>query len=91
MPNLEIVKLILQNLKKEEDLIEFVKDRPGHDRRYAIDSTKIQTELGWKPEFQFDSAIQQTIGWYLENKNWWQRIISGEYQNYYNLQYTNRK
>jgi dTDP-glucose 4,6-dehydratase len=91
MPNLEIVKLILQNLKKEEDLIEFVKDRPGHDRRYAIDSTKIQTELGWKPEFQFDSAIQQTIEWYLENKNWWQRIISGEYQNYYNLQYTNRK
>ena len=90
MPNLEIIKLILQNLKKGEELIEFVKDRPGHDKRYAIDSTKIQTELGWKPEFKFDSAIQHTIEWYLKNKNWWERIISGEYQKYYDLQYTNR-
>ena len=90
MPNLEIIKLILLNLKKGQDLIQFVNDRPGHDRRYAIDSTKIQTQLGWKPEFQFDSAIQQTIEWYLNNKYWWERIISGEYQNYYNLQYTNR-
>ena len=90
MPNLEIIKLILQNLKKGEELIEFVKDRPGHDKRYAIDSTKIQTELGWKPRFNFDSAIQHTIEWYLKNRNWWERIISGEYQKYYNLQYTNR-
>jgi dTDP-glucose 4,6-dehydratase len=90
MPNIEIIKLILQNLKKSEELIQYVKDRPGHDRRYAIDSTKIQTELGWKPEFQFDSAIELTINWYLKNKNWWERIISGEYQKYYNLQYTNR-
>ncbi len=90
MPNLEIIKLILQNLKKGEELIQFVKDRPGHDRRYAIDSTKIQSELGWKPEFNFDSAIQHTIDWYLKNKNWWERIISGEYQKYYNLQYSNR-
>lgn len=87
MPNIEIIKLILQNLKKGEDLIQYVKDRPGHDRRYAIDSSKIQTELGWKPEFQFDSAIEKTIVWYLNNKNWWERIISGEYQKYYQKQY----
>ena len=90
MPNLEIIKLILQNLGKSEYLIEFVKDRPGHDKRYAIDSSKIQTELGWKPEFNFDSAIQHTINWYLKNKGWWERIISGEYQKYYLLQYSNR-
>jgi dTDP-glucose 4,6-dehydratase len=88
--NLDVVKKIIKILGKNEDMIEFVKDRPGHDRRYAIDSTKIQTELGWKPEFQFDYAIQKTIDWYLQNKNWWERIISGEYQKYYNLQYTNR-
>jgi dTDP-glucose 4,6-dehydratase len=87
MPNIEIVKLILKHLKKSEDLIEFVKDRPGHDRRYAIDSTKIKMELEWKPEFTFESAIQDTIDWYIKNRNWWERIISGEYQNYYNLQY----
>jgi dTDP-glucose 4,6-dehydratase len=90
MPNIEIVKLILKHLKKSEDLIEFVKDRPGHDRRYAIDSTKIKMELEWKPEFTFESAIQDTIDWYLKNRNWWERIISGEYQNYYNLQYKSR-
>jgi dTDP-glucose 4,6-dehydratase len=90
MPNIEIVKLILKQLKKSEDLIEFVKDRPGHDRRYAIDSTKIKMELEWKPEFTFESAIQDTIDWYIKNRNWWERIISGEYQNYYNLQYKSR-
>lgn len=90
MPNMEIIKLILKNLNKTEELIQFVKDRPGHDRRYAIDSSKIQNELGWKPEFNFDSAIQHTIDWYLKNKNWWERIISGEYQNYYKKQYTDR-
>lgn len=87
MPNIKIIKLILQNLKKGEELIQYVKDRPGHIRRYAIDSTKIQKELGWKPEFQFDSAIGNTIDWYLKNKNWWERIISGEYQKYYQQQY----
>lgn len=87
MPNLKIIKLILKELNKSEDLIEFVKDRPGHDRRYAIDSSKIQNELGWKPEYSFDDAIKYTVKWYLDNKNWWQRIISGEYQSYYNLQY----
>ena len=90
MPNIEIVKLILKHLKKSEDLIEFVKDRPGHDRRYAIDTTKIKMELKWKPEFTFESAIQDTIEWYIKNRNWWESVISGEYQNYYNLQYKNR-
>lgn len=88
MPNLEIIKLILQNLKKGEELIEYVKDRPGHDRRYAIDSTKIQSDLGWKPKFSFEDAIQHTIEWYLKNKNWWERIIKGEYQSYYSKQYS---
>lgn len=87
MPNIQIIKLILKHLDKSEDLIEYVKDRPGHDRRYAIDSTKIQNELGWKPLFQFEDAIIKTINWYIENKVWWERIISGEYQKYYKLQY----
>lgn len=86
-PNIEIIKLILKELKKDDSLIEFVKDRPGHDKRYAIDSTKIQTELGWKPEFGFEDAISHTIKWYIENKNWWERIISGEYLKYYQTQY----
>jgi dTDP-glucose 4,6-dehydratase len=90
MKNIEIVKLILNKLGKGEDLIQYVKDRPGHDRRYAIDSSKIQNELGWKPTFQFEQAMRDTIDWYLQNKNWWERIISGEYQNYYELQYKNR-
>ncbi len=90
MKNIEIVKLILNNLGKTEDLIEYVKDRPGHDRRYAIDSSKIQNELGWKPSFEFEEAIEFTIEWYLKNKNWWERIISGEYQKYYEVQYGNR-
>ena len=90
MQNIEIVKLILKHLKKSEDLVEFVKDRPGHDRRYAIDTTKIKMELKWKPEYTFESAIQDTIEWYIKNRNWWESVISGEYQNYYNLQYKNR-
>jgi dTDP-glucose 4,6-dehydratase len=91
MKNIEIVKLILKYLNKSEDLIEFVKDRPGHDRRYAIDSSKIQNELGWKPKFSFESAIQFTIDWYVKNQYWWERIISGEYIKYYNEQYLNRQ
>jgi len=90
MPNIEIIKFILENLNKSEELIQFVKDRPGHDRRYAIDSSKIQGELGWKPEFNFEKAIELTINWYLDNKYWWGRIISGEYQNYYEQQYKSR-
>ncbi|HEX2868430.1 MAG TPA: dTDP-glucose 4,6-dehydratase [Ignavibacteriales bacterium] len=90
MTNIEIVKLILKNLGKGDELIEYVKDRPGHDRRYAIDSTKIRTDLGWKPEFKFDEAICKTIEWYKENERWWNRIISGEYQKYYETLYSNR-
>ncbi|MBI9070468.1 MAG: dTDP-glucose 4,6-dehydratase [Melioribacteraceae bacterium] len=87
MTNIEIIKLVLNILGKSEDLIEFVKDRPGHDRRYAIDSSKIQNELGWKPEYKFEEAIVKTVEWYKENKNWWERIISGAYQDYYKTQY----
>ena len=87
MPNIDIIKLILKELGKSEDMIEYVKDRPGHDKRYAIDSTKIEGELGWNPKFNFEDAVSQTIKWYLDNKQWWKRIISGEYQNYYQTQY----
>ncbi len=90
MKNIEIVKLILKILGKPESLIKFVKDRPGHDRRYAIDSSKIQKELGWKPAFEFEDAILQTVEWYKKNRSWWERIISGEYQKYYEEQYSNR-
>ena len=79
--------MILNKLGKGEELIEYVKDRLGHDRRYAIDSSKIQTELGWSPEFDFEIAIEKTIDWYLDNKNWWERIINGSYQSYYQQQY----
>jgi dTDP-glucose 4,6-dehydratase len=87
MPNIKIIKLILDHLKKSAGLIQYVADRPGHDRRYAIDSSKIQNELAWKPYHSFESAISETIEWYIQNKNWWSRIISGEYQHYYKLQY----
>ncbi len=90
LPNIEIVKLILRTLGKDESLIEYVKDRPGHDRRYAIDSTKIQNELGWKPQYLFEEAIQHTIEWYLKNESWWKNILSGEYVKYYETQYLNR-
>jgi dTDP-glucose 4,6-dehydratase len=90
MKNIDIVKLILSKLTKPENMIEFVKDRPGHDRRYAIDSSKIQNELGWKPEFDFEIAINQTIEWYLKNKDWWERIITGDYQKYYKTLYGDR-
>ena len=87
-PNIEIVKLILKETGKSENLIEYVKDRLGHDRRYAINSSKIKNELGWLPEYSFEDAIQNTVKWYLENQSWWQEIISGEYQNYYRIQYS---
>ena len=90
IPNIEIVKLILKHLGKTEDLIEYVKDRPGHDRRYAIDSSKIKKELGWLPYYKFEEAIVQTIDRYKKNKNWWERIISGKYQEYYKTQYSSR-
>lgn len=90
MKNIEIVKLILNKLGKPESMIEYVKDRPGHDRRYGIDSTKIQNQLGWKPEYEFEKALDFTIEWYLKNQEWWKKIISGEYQKYYDIQYGNR-
>ena len=89
--NLEVVKTILKALNKPESLIHFVKDRPGHDLRYAMDPTKIETELGWKPEYNFDTGIQQTIEWYLNNREWWEHIIKGEYQNYYAEMYKDRQ
>ncbi|MFB9757362.1 dTDP-glucose 4,6-dehydratase [Ectobacillus funiculus] len=88
--NIEIVKTILKQLDKPESLIKYVTDRPGHDRRYAIDATKLRTELGWQPKYTFDTGIEQTIKWYLENKDWWENIISGEYQSYFETQYGNR-
>ena len=88
--NIEIVKLILKNLNKPESLIKFVKDRLGHDRRYAIDSTKIQDELGWTPKYTFETGIAETIQWYLDNRQWWERIKSGEYTAYYEKMYKNR-
>lgn len=88
--NLDVVKTIIHELGKSEDLINYVTDRPGHDMRYAIDPTKIKNELGWEPTTTFDEGIKKTIKWYLDNKSWWENIMSGEYQNYYNKMYGNR-
>lgn len=88
--NLEVVKAIINGLGKSEDLIQYVTDRPGHDMRYAIDPTKIKTELGWEPTTLFDEGIKKTIDWYLDNRKWWENIISGEYQGYYEKMYGNR-
>lgn len=88
--NIEIVKLILSQLDKDESLIEFVTDRLGHDRRYAIDSNKIQNDLGWSPKYLFDVGIEQTIQWYLDNQNWTNQIKSGEYKEYYEKMYSCR-
>ncbi|MCH5265364.1 MAG: dTDP-glucose 4,6-dehydratase [Lachnospiraceae bacterium] len=88
--NLEVVKTILQALDKPESLISFVTDRPGHDLRYAIDPAKIEGELGWKPAYNFDTGIRQTIQWYLDNREWWENIINGEYASYYEKMYGNR-
>ena len=86
--NLEVVQTILRELNKPETLIQYVTDRKGHDLRYAIDPSKIETELNWKPKYNFDSGIKQTIQWYLDNKEWWQNILSGEYSHYFENQYT---
>lgn len=88
--NLDVVKTILKELGKPESLIHFVTDRPGHDRRYAINPTKIHQELGWLPETRFEDGIKETVQWYLDNKPWWEHIINGEYQNYYQKMYGDR-
>jgi dTDP-glucose 4,6-dehydratase len=88
--NLEITQVILEKLGKEAGLVRHVKDRPGHDRRYAIDSSKIQAELGWRPATAFQEGMSQTIDWYLRNEPWWKKIKSGEYREYYERMYGNR-
>ncbi|WP_455089444.1 dTDP-glucose 4,6-dehydratase [Peptoanaerobacter stomatis] len=85
--NIEIVKLIINTIGKSEDLIEYVKDRPGHDRRYAIDNTKITSQLGWEPSYTFEQGISETIKWYLNNEEWLSKITSGEYLKYYENMY----
>ncbi|MGG4212124.1 dTDP-glucose 4,6-dehydratase [Paenibacillus sp. FSL L8-0638] len=88
--NVHIVKTVLEELGKPESLISYVQDRPGHDRRYGIDPTKTMNELGWKPKHSFETGIKETIRWYLDNEEWWSRIQSGEYQQYYAKQYGSR-
>lgn len=88
--NLQVVKAILKELGKPESLITYVKDRPGHDRRYAINPAKIEKELGWNPTYKFEEGIKVTVKWYLENQDWWKNIISGDYQKYYEKMYGNR-
>jgi dTDP-glucose 4,6-dehydratase len=85
--NLEVIKKILKIMGKDGSLIEYVKDRPGHDRRYAVDWSKIKNELGWKPLHNFDEWLEKTITWYEENENWWKDIKTGEYKKYYQEQY----
>ncbi len=89
--NIDIVKIILKHLDKPESLITYVADRKGHDMRYAIDPTKIHNDLNWLPETMFDDGIVKTINWYLENREWWEKIISGEYMEYYKKMYEDRK
>jgi dTDP-glucose 4,6-dehydratase len=88
--NIHIVKQVLQLLGKPESLIQYVKDRPGHDRRYAIDSRKAQAELSWAPRHRFEEALGATVRWYVEQRGWWERILTGEYLKYYETQYGGR-
>ncbi|MBQ7715145.1 MAG: dTDP-glucose 4,6-dehydratase [Clostridia bacterium] len=90
MRNIDVVKLILKELGKDESLITFVTDRKGHDLRYAINPDKIHRELGWLPATKFSDGIKKTVAWYLDNRDWWERIISGEYTEYYEKMYSNR-
>ncbi len=88
--NLQVVKTILHTLDKPESLIQYVTDRPGHDMRYAIDPAKLEKELGWEPVYNFDTGMKQTIEWYLNNREWWEHIISGEYSSYFEKMYGDR-
>ncbi|MCP4292887.1 MAG: dTDP-glucose 4,6-dehydratase [bacterium] len=90
MPNLELVHLLVDKLGKSRDLISFVKDRPGHDLRYAIDAGKIMNELDWKPSLDFSKGLDLTVAWYVENRTWWEEIRTGEYKKYYQQMYGNR-
>ncbi|SDB30087.1 dTDP-glucose 4,6-dehydratase [Eubacterium oxidoreducens] len=90
MSNIEIVKMILRHLKKPESLITYVEDRKGHDKRYAIDPAKIHAQLGWQPTTKLEEGIEKTIAWYIEHRQWWETIISGEYRKYYEKMYANR-
>lgn len=90
LPNLELARLILRELKKPDSLIQFVKDRPGHDRRYALDSSKLSRELGWKPLVSLSDGIPQTVRWYCEHQDWLRKVKSGEYQEYYRKHYHER-
>jgi dTDP-glucose 4,6-dehydratase len=90
MKNLDIVKRILALLSKPQKLIRFVKDRPGHDRRYAIDASKAKAELGWSPGHTFEQGLEETVRWYVDNRSWWQNVISGAYRQYYEKQYRAR-
>ena len=85
--NIEIVRLVIEMMGKSEKLIKYVKDRPGHDRRYAIDNTKIATQLGWEPAYTFEKGIKETIGWYLDHKQWIENIVTGDYMDYYRKMY----
>jgi dTDP-glucose 4,6-dehydratase len=86
--NIDIVKVILKLVGKPESFISFVKDRLGHDRRYAIDATKIKNELGWTPAHTFEKGLQETVEWYLSHRDWWTRVMTGEYLEYYNAVYS---
>lgn len=90
IPNIEIIKKILKIMGKTEDLIEHVKDRPGHDRRYAIDASKIKRELGWSPKFSFENALELTVNWYQKNQDWWKPLKDKSYKDYYQKQYVTR-
>lgn len=89
-PNLEVLRLLLSIMGKPDSLLCHVADRPGHDRRYAIDSSKIRAELGWQPMVDFEEGLRRTVEWYLEHRDWWERIINGEYREYYQRMYGNR-
>jgi dTDP-glucose 4,6-dehydratase len=88
--NLQVIRVILKELGKPESLITHVADRKGHDRRYAIDPSKIHKELGWLPQTMFDEGMKKTIEWYVQHQEWWEHIINGEYRDYYDRMYTNR-
>ena len=90
MPNLIVAKAILERLGKPHSLLRFVKDRLGHDRRYAMDFSKIERELGWRPSVSFEEGISRTIEWYQAHQEWWRKIKTGEYLKYYERMYGNR-